>query len=122
MTPIVGAEVLIDSWPLTYQSANAANDIPLAPNYFQHRQIGGQFAPTSVDNTHFNPRKRWRRVQELVRHFWHRWLREWLPGLNSRKKWNQERRDLQAGEVVLVGSGQLGVSLRSIQSKMGVFG
>ena len=83
MTAIVGAEGLINSRPLTYQSANPADDTPLTPNHFLHGQIGGQFAPTSVDNTHFNPRKRWRRVQELVRHFWHRWLREWIPGLSG---------------------------------------
>ena len=99
MTAIVGAEGPINFRPLTYQSANPAEDTPLTPNHFLHAQIGGQFAPTSVDNTHFNPRKRWRRVQELVRHFWHR---EWIPGLSGRKKWNQERQDLQTGEFVLV--------------------
>lgn len=37
-----------------------------------------------------------------MRHFWHRWLREWLPGLNPRRKWFHAQRDLQVGEVVLV--------------------
>ena len=102
ITAIVGAEALINSRPLTYQSANPVDNTPLTPSHFLHGQIGGQFATTSVDNTHYNPRKRWRRVQELVRHFRHRWLREWLPGLSSRKKWNQGCRDIQTGEVVLV--------------------
>ena len=102
MTAIVGAEGLINSQPLTYQSVNPADDTPLTPNHFLHGQIGGKFAPTSVDNNHFNPRKRWHRVQELVRHFWHWWLREWIPEMSDRKKWNQERWDLQTGEVVLV--------------------
>ena len=86
MTAIIGAEGLIHSRPLTYQSANHKDDVPLTPIHFLHGQIGGIFAPTSVDKTQFSPRKRWRRVQELVRHFWHRWLREWLPGLSARKK------------------------------------
>ena len=81
MTAVIGAEGLINSRPLTYQSANPADDVPLTPNLFLHGQVGGQFAPTSVDTTQFNLRKRWRRIQELVRHFWQRWLREWLPGL-----------------------------------------
>ena len=55
-----------------------------------------------MDETQFSPRKRWRRVQELVRHFWHRWLREWLPGLSARKKWHRERRNIQMGEVALL--------------------
>ena len=51
MTVIVGAEGLINSRPLTYQSANHADDVPLTPNHFLHGQIGGQFAPMSVDKT-----------------------------------------------------------------------
>ena len=45
---------------------------------------------------------RWRRVQELVRHFWHRWLREWIPSLSGRKKWRSDRADLKVGDVVIV--------------------
>ena len=102
MTAINGAEALINSRPLTYQSANPADDAPLTPNHFLHGQIGGHFAPSSCDDTDFNLRKRWRRIQELVRHFWSRWLREWLPGLNARRKWFQTHRDVQVGDVMLV--------------------
>lgn len=102
LTAIVAAEGLINSRPLTYQSSNPQDLVPLTPNHFLHGQVGGQFAPDSVDQTEFNPRKRWRRIQELVRHFWHRWLREWLPGLNSRQKWNKKHRDIQEGDIVLV--------------------
>ena len=69
MTAFTGAEGLINSRPLTYQSANPADDIPLTPNHFLYGQVGGRFAPESVDKTEFNLCKRWRRVQELVRHF-----------------------------------------------------
>ena len=72
MTAIIGAGALINSRPLTYQSADPSDDAPLTPNHFLHGQVGGQFAPTSMDETDFNPRKRWRRIQELVRHFWNR--------------------------------------------------
>ena len=102
MTAIIGAEGLINSRPLTYQSANPVDDVPLTQNHFLHGQIEGQFAPMSVDSTQFNLRKRWRRIQELVRHFWQRWLREWLPALAARKKWTQERQDVKVGDVVLV--------------------
>ena len=61
-TAFTGAEALLNSRPLTYQSANPEDDIPLTPNHFLIGQIGGQFAPESVDETNY-------------RHFWHRWLR-----------------------------------------------
>ena len=84
-TAFTGAEALLNSRPLTYQSANPEDDIPLTLNHFLIGQIGGQFAPESVDETNYSLKKRWRRVQELVRHFWHRWLREWIPSLSNRK-------------------------------------
>ena len=102
LSAIVGAEGLINSRPLTYQSANPKDNIPLTPNHFLHGQIGGRFAPDSVDTTTFSPKQRWRRVQELVRHFWHRWLQEWLPGLNHRKRWYHSKEDPSVGDVVLV--------------------
>ena len=103
MTAFTGAEALINSRPLTYQSANPSDDVPLTPNHFLHGQIGGQFAPESVDDDkNLNIKKRWRRIQELVKHFWRRWMREWLPNLNSRKKWLKTQRNLQVGEVILL--------------------
>lgn len=54
LTAMIGAESLIDSRPLTYQSANPSDDVPLTLNHFLHGQIGSQFAPTTV---------KWNRVQ-----------------------------------------------------------
>ena len=62
MTAFTGAEELINSRSLTYQSANPSDDVLLTPNHFLFGQVGGQFAPESVDTSHFNPRKRWRRI------------------------------------------------------------
>ena len=101
VTAFVGAEGLINSRPLTYQSSHPADDVPLTPNIFLYGQLGGTFVPDSDDDTQFNLKKRWRRVQELIRQFWQRWLKEWIPSLNSRKKWNSEKDDFKVGDVVL---------------------
>ena len=101
-TALTEAESLINSRPLTYQSASADDSSPLTPNHFLIGQAGGQFAPASVDTTAFHPRQRWRQVQELVRQVWKRWLQEWIPSLNTRKKWKQQHRDLKEDDVVLV--------------------
>ena len=102
MTAFSGAESLINSRPLTYQTSHPADIVPLTPNHFLFGQLGGEFAPQAVDSVNYNPTRRWRRIQELVRHFWHRWLREWLPSLSSRKKWFHESRDLEVDDIVLV--------------------
>ena len=102
MIAFPGPESLINSRPLTCQSADPKVDAPLTFNHFLHRQAAGAFAPESVDEDQFNPKKRWRRVQELVRHFWRRWMQEWLPNRNARKKWFKEQRNVSVGDVVLV--------------------
>ena len=101
MSAFIGAEALINSRPLTYQSANPHDLTPLTPSHFLHGELGRQAAPVPVDETH-HPRQRWRRVQELIRHFWCRWMQEWLPGLGSRKKWHSSKREFQVGDMVLV--------------------
>ena len=57
--------------------------------------IDETFAPESVDETQFNLKKTWRRVQELIRHF---------ERIDSEfaKKWNSEKGDFKVGDVVLV--------------------
>ena len=58
VTAFVGAEGLINSIPLTYQSSHPADDIPLTPNHFLYGQMGGTFAPDSVDETQLILKKR----------------------------------------------------------------
>lgn len=74
ITAVTSAEVLINSRPLTYQSSNPSDDLVLTPNHFLIGQMGGHFAPEMPNIALHDFRGRWRRVQELVRHFWHRWL------------------------------------------------
>jgi len=69
MTAFCGAEALINSRPLTFLSPQTIFTWP-------------QFAPEALDELGLNPKKRWQRIQALVRQFWNRWLHEWESGLN----------------------------------------
>ncbi|KAJ8034197.1 hypothetical protein HOLleu_20937 [Holothuria leucospilota] len=98
----VGAEGILNSRPLTYVSSSEKDPTPLTPNHFLHGSLGANVAPDEIiDATQFSLRKRWRRVQELVKHFWGRWTKEWLPTLNRRNKWREPNKDLAVGDVVL---------------------
>ena len=99
-TCFVIAEGLLNSRPLTYQSAHPGDDVPLTPNHFLHGQVGGCFAPEVESGTTLS--RRWRFVQSLMERVWHRWMRKWLPRLTPRSKWRQALPDLQVGDVVLV--------------------
>ena len=101
-TTFIGVESLVNSRPLTALS-DEPNDEPVpTPNHFLIGQMGGDFVPESVDKTAFNPRRCWRRVQELTRHVWGRWMKEYLPHIGSRKKWFFPTENLKVGDVVMV--------------------
>jgi hypothetical protein len=102
ITAFVGSEDLINSRPITYQTANPEDNMPLTPNHFLQGRAGGMFAPSSVDTENFSAQMRWRRVQELIRHFWERWMKEWIPSLSHRKKWFTAQRNLDVGDLVLL--------------------
>ena len=51
MTAITEAKSLLNSRPLTYQTGNIDDDVPLTPNHFLHGQMGGRLAPETVDQT-----------------------------------------------------------------------
>lgn len=51
---VTGAESLINSRPLAYQSANPNDDVQLTSNHFLHGQVGGLFALETVGTTKFN--------------------------------------------------------------------
>lgn len=67
-----------------------------------HRQLRGESAQETRDSTNFSFKKRWRRVQELIRSFKKRWFREYKLTLSARKKWQIASRHFKVGDVVLV--------------------
>ena len=101
-TAFVGVESLMNSRPLT-ALRNDPNDEPvLTPNHFLIGQMGGDFIPESVDTTTYSPRRRWRRVQELTRHMWRRWMKEYLPHIGSRHKWFLPTANLKECDIVAI--------------------
>ena len=101
-TTFIGVESLKNSRPLTTLSDDPNDEPVLTSNHFLIGQMGGDFIPESVDSTEFNPRKCWRRVQELTRHVWGCWMKEYLPHIGSRQKWFFPTENLKIGEVVMV--------------------
>ena len=71
-TVFTGAESLLNSRPLTTVSGDANDELVLTPNHFLIRKISGELAPDTANTTAVNVRKRWRRVQELIRRIWSR--------------------------------------------------
>lgn len=47
-------------------------------------------------------RRRWKQSQYISDLFWKRWTKEYLPNLQERQKWNELKRNLKTGDVVLI--------------------
>ena len=73
----------------------------MTPNHFLIGQLGGEFAPDCEHHSN-HPLKRWKRVQEILQHFWARWVREIIPNLNPRSKWRTLQRNIRLEDIVWV--------------------
>ena len=60
MTAFTGAEALMNSRPLTYQSIDPKDETPLTPNHFLYGYGGESIIPEH--EAKFDLKKRWRRL------------------------------------------------------------
>ena len=118
------AEYIINSRPLTKLSDDVHDDSPLTPNHFL-MMAGDALLPMS--DSACSLQRRWRHVQFLASIFWRRWVREYLPLLQSRQKWLQIRENICVGSLVLVvdeqcprGSWPLGLVLEVKEGRDGL--
>lgn len=101
VTLLCEVEAIVNSRPLTKVSDDVKDMATLTPNHLLLLREGpkampGEFGPGDMY------RKRWRYIQHLADQFWRRWVREYLPILQHRSKWTQEKVNVKVGDVVLV--------------------
>lgn len=97
---------IVNSRPLVPISTDPDSPFLLTPAMLL-TQKGHTLLPPPGDFKETNlHRQQWRRVQHLANTFWSRWRREYLATLQSRSKWQEERRNLREGDVVLLKDSQ----------------
>ena len=96
-------ELILNQRPLTYVSVDVNYYKCLTPNHFS---IGkrSNFSPTEISDKNLNLRKKWKVVQAASQIFWKRWIHEYLPLLTIRRKWNNQIRNINIGDLVLLKS------------------
>ena len=103
-TAMCAVEDLLNSRPLGLVSTDSNDLAPLTPTHFL---VGRMDAPlpleivSSSPDTPVDPRKRWLYVQRLVFEVWRRWLLEFVPLLNLRKKWQKSGRNVAVDDIVM---------------------
>ena len=103
-TVMYEAMAIVNSRPIAPFSDQDSS--PLTPNKILHMKSGVVMPPPGkFDTADVYSRKRWRRVQGLVENFWTRWRTHYLNNLQRRSKWQEERRSLKVGDVVMLKEG-----------------
>ena len=95
---------IVNSLPLSIQNVNDPLSLePLTPNNLLTMKPKLILPPPGeFQGTDMYSRKRWRRIQYLANEFWLRWQKEYLQTLQVRNKWNNAKRNLTMGDVVLI--------------------
>ena len=103
VTLMAEVTAIVNARPISAIPTDADEPQPLSPSMLltmKTRPLGpppGNFVPPDVYARH-----RWRRVQYLADQFWIRWRREYLQSMQTRTKWEEPKRNLRTGDVVLV--------------------
>ncbi len=102
LTVLIEVEGILNSKPLGYTSSNAADIDPVTPNYLLMGRPDNSLPPVVYPATEIMGRRRWRQSQVLADQFWSSFIRNYLPTLQSRSKWNSEVGNLSSGDIVML--------------------
>ncbi len=102
------AEVMaiINSRPLTPISTDVSMPQVLSPAMLLTQKASVAPAPPGNFELGHLHRSQWCQVQMLADSFWKRWKQEYLSTLQSRRKWTEERENIQKGDNVLLKDGE----------------
>ena len=100
-TLMTEVESILNSRPLVPVTFDP-DDEPLTPNHLLLSRGSVNLPPGLFDKRDSYPRRRWAQTQYLANKFWRRWVREFLPNITYRQKWQQRRRNLKLEDIVLI--------------------
>ncbi|CAH8551523.1 unnamed protein product [Dicrocoelium dendriticum] len=100
-TLLIEAERIVNSRPLVPLTSDPNDREALTPNDLLILRSNATHILTALPEEY---NRCWRQVNYLTALFWKRWVREYLPLLQSRQKWLHSSRNFRPGDVVLVSS------------------
>lgn len=99
-TFLTEAEAIVNSRPITQVEADS---LPLSPHQILTLKPKIVLPPPGIFlKEDLYCTKRWKAVQFLADVFWNKWRLQYLPMVQARQKWNQEKPNLKIGDIVLV--------------------
>ena len=103
-TLITETEAIINSRPLTVETLSDVNsEMPLSPSHLLTMKTEVVLPPPGTfSRPDIYSRRRWRRVQHIASKFWTQSRKEFLGTLQLRQKWNNQKQNFKAGDLVLL--------------------
>ena len=100
-TILAETELMLNSRSLTHVNDQPENEEPPTLNHFLLHRPFANIPPIVCEETDkplsFNS---WKEVQKVSNHFWKRFLKEYLPTLDRRQKWNKATSPLKVEDIV----------------------
>lgn len=106
-TVFIEIEGMLNSKPLGYTSSEVADPDPVTPNCLLMGRRDASLPQVVYEGPEILGQRRWRHSQILADHFWRRFLKHYLPGLQDRQKWQKQSANLQIGDIVMIVDNQL---------------
>lgn len=106
-TVLTEVEGILNSKPLGYVSSDARDADPVTPNVLLMGRPDGSLPQVVYPESELLSRRRWKHSQVLADHFWSRFIRQYIPSLQTRQKWQTTAADLAEDSVVMIADPQL---------------
>ena len=100
-TLLCEVESIVNDRPLTSVSDDPNDLEALTPSHLLKFRSGHPVPMRGLNETD-RFRRRWKHVQLLAEMFWKRWMLEYLPTLQRRQRWRDEKPNLSVGDLVLM--------------------
>lgn len=102
-TLLIEIEAVLNSRPL-YELSDDPNDMQaLTPGHFLFGEAPKVLARMDPPpKTKYSVKKIWAEAQNMKENFWNRYLVEYLPTLQVRKKWTKENCDYEIGQLAVI--------------------
>lgn len=114
MTVLLEVEAILNSKPLGYVSSDVADVDPVTPNSLLMGRPDGSLPQVVYPESEMLSRRHWRHSQVLADRFWSRFIRDYLPSLQTRYKWQASPPDLKDKTIVMIIDPQLPQSSWSV--------
>ena len=127
VTLMAEATGIVNARPISTVPSDSDEPQPLSPAMLLTMKARPLQSPPGIFvRQDLYSRRRWRRTQYLADQFWVRWRREYLQNLQRRPKWCERKRNLTAGDMVVLKTTDarrnhwpLGKIVQAIQSEDG---